>query len=371
MELKILCSPLLWFVFVPCLHSQNIQTRIRHFVDSVYKSNPAATGFLVDVEAPAKNISWSYAVGYANRSTRQKLLTTDPLLLSSNTKPYVAATILTLVAKGKLQLGEPVKNLLKPASAKSLSSAGYQLDKITVKNLLSHTSGIRDYVDEDYFKFIGAHKSHEWTREAQIERAAAEGAPLTNPGDTFRYADVNYLLLTEIIEKITRKPFYQSMRSLLDYKSLHLNHTWFVQLEPQPKNTRPLAHQYWDEFSWDTYDLNPSWDLYGGGGMAATIKDMALYFQDLFTGKIIKDAGLLKAMTANVPPNLQINYCLGIRKIVVAGIACYNHGGGLGTDVVYLPEVNATVAVAALEAKHRETALQIREGIVKLSATGK
>ncbi|MGN6602370.1 MAG: serine hydrolase domain-containing protein [Ginsengibacter sp.] len=366
MKLKFLSGAFALLLFVPGVRAQNTEALIRHYVDSAYIANPASTGFLVDVELPAKGISWSYAVGYSNRQTKQKLLTSDPVLLSSNTKPYVAATILKLVAQGKLRLGEPVKKLLKPSSAKALAGAGYQPDSITVKNLLSHTSGIRDYVDDDYFKFIGTHKKFEWTRDAQIERAAKEGPPLTNPGDTFRYADVNYLLLTEIIGRVTRKPFYQSMRSILGYRQHHLDHTWFVQMEHKPANTPPLAHQYWDEFGWDTHDLNPSWDLYGGGGMAATIKDMAMYFQDLFNGKIIKDPQVLKAMTRDVPPNLQINYCLGIRKIEVAGDTCYNHGGGLGTDVVYVPALNATVAVAAVEAKHRETALKIREEIVRL-----
>lgn len=366
MKLKILCTALFIGLFISVVHAQNPIDVIRVYVDSVYKANPEATGLLVDVEAPGKGVSWSYAVGYSNRQSKQKLLTTDPLLLSSNTKPYVAATILRLIAQGKLRLDEPVKNLLKPSSAKWLTDAGYNLNKINLTHLLSHTSGIRDYVDAEYFKFIGTHKKHEWTRDAQIERAAKEGSPLTNPGDTFRYADVNYLLLTEIIGTTTKRPFYQSMRTILGYKQHNLDHTWFVQMEHEPVNTRPRAHQYWDEFGWDTYDLNPSWDLYGGGGMAATINDMAMFFQELFNGKIIKDRNMLKAMTTDVPPNLQINYCLGIRKILVAGDTCYNHGGGLGTDVVYIPSLNATVAVAAMEAKHRETALKIRDEIVRI-----
>lgn len=345
---------------------QNKEQVIRDYIDSVYAANPEAVGFLIYVEAPEENLTMSYTVGYANRETHEQLLPSCPVLIASNTKPYVAGTILRLVERGRIYLDQPVKMILKPQSTKVLTDAGYNLDRITIMHLLSHTSGIRDYVDEGYFNFIDTHKKYKWTREEQIARAASEGAPLANPADTFRYADMNYLLLTEIIENITKKPFYESIRSLLNYKKHHLNDTWFVKLEEKPSNSNPLAHQYWDKYSWDTYDLDPSWDLYGGGGMAATVKDVAMYFQNLFNGKIVKNPNVLEMMNKDVPPNFEINYCLGIRKISISGLTCYNHGGGLGTDVVFIPKYNASIAVAALEASHRQVALKIRDEIVRL-----
>ncbi len=51
-----------------------------------------------------------------------------------------------------------------------LTKAGYNLDSITIRHLLSHTSGIRDYVDEGCFTFINESKQHQWTRAEQVER---------------------------------------------------------------------------------------------------------------------------------------------------------------------------------------------------------
>lgn len=345
--------------------AQETAERIRNFVDSIYSANPQAVGFMLHIEAPDRHLSWGYAVGYVNRDTKQKLSTGDPVLIASNTKPYVAAAILRLAEQHKLNINLPVKTLLSSQTEKLLSAAGYQTDSITVKHLLSHTSGIRDYVDEAYFKFVGEHKKHAWTRNEQIERTTQLGKPLSRPGEAFKYADVNYLLLTEIIEQITHKPFYTAMRKLLDYKKHRLNATWFAKLEQSPLKVRSRAHQYWDEFGWDTYDLDPSWDLYGGGGMVATVADMATFFQLLFNHKVIHDGKILSMMTEDVPPNLDINYCLGIRKIKYAGLLGYNHGGGLGTDVIYIPELNATVAVTSLEAQHRPLALEISKEIVR------
>ena len=356
----------IFFTIVARGMAQYAEEDFKQIVDSVYAKNPEAVGFLVHVEMPDKNISWSYAVGLSNKQTSEKLLTNQPVLIASNTKPYVAATILRLVEQGKLNIEQPIEKLISEKSANALLVAGYSLKDITVKHLLSHTSGIRDYVDDEYFSFINTHPKYNWTRDEQIARAAKNGIPLAEPGGIFNYADVNFVLLTEVIETFTKKPFYESIRTLLAYKEQHLDETWFVKLEEKPKKAIPLAHQYWDERGgWDTYDLDPSWDLYGGGGIASTIKDMAMFFQKLFEGDIIKNKLILSKMVEDVPPDLEINYCLGIRKLPVAGFVSYSHGGGLGTDVVYIPELNASIAVASLEASHRPVALEISREIAK------
>lgn len=135
-----------------------------------------------------------------------------------------------LVENKKLQLNQPITNVLSEKTKKLLSKSGYNLDKITVRNLLSHTSGITDYVTDSYFSYVGKNPDHQFTRDEQIKLAMTIAKPL-EPGKTFAYGDVNYLLLSEIIEKETGKSFYIAIRDLLDFKKLNLNATWFVDLE--------------------------------------------------------------------------------------------------------------------------------------------
>jgi len=271
----------------------------------------------------------------------------QPILIASNTKPYVAAAILRLVEEGKLTIDQPIKNLLSRNTRTLFEKKGYDLHHITVKHLLSHTSGIQDYVDEAYFQFVNLHPNYKWKKEEQVRRSLEIGDP--HPaGQKFSYGDINYLLLTEIIEQKMRKPFYTAMRGLLKYKELELTKTWFIDLEKYPENTMPLAHQYAKKYNWDSYDIDPSWDLYGGGGIAMTARETALFFQYLFSGKIIHDKKLLEAMHSYVLSPDQCRYCLGIYHFEM-GFNAYYHGGWWGTDVIYSPESNATITVFTLQ----------------------
>lgn len=347
-------------------YAQNLQQKIKKIADSTYAANPKAVGFALYVEAPDQKLSFGYATGYNNRDTQQTLKVDQPVLIASTTKPYIAAALLRLAEKGKLTIDYPIKKYLSPRSEKELSQAGYDTSRITIKHLLSHTSGIRDYVDAGYFKFIGEHPQYAWTRDEQIARAAQLGKPLAQPGEGFKYADINFVLLTEIIENITHRPYYLSIRKLLSYNKNGLQITRFAKFEKAGRNTPEQAHQYWDEFGWDTYNLDPSWDLYGGGGIVTNVKEIALFFQQLFNGSLIKNKNILYQMTTDVPANLEINYCLGVRKIKYAGYLGYNHGGGLGTDAIYIPQLNASVAVVALEAGHRPVAVEMSKQIITL-----
>ena len=345
-----------WYMFFGTLcYAQSIESKFQAILDSVYNANPEAVGFVVHVEAPKKGISWSSAAGYSNKNTKQPLDAGQPVILASNTKTYVSATILKLVETQHFGLDDCISNLITKKSRGLLEGDGYDLNRITVRHLLSHTSGIADYVNDDYFAFVNKNLQHQWTREQQVALAVTVGSPVAPPGKKFNYADINYLLLTEIIERCSQKPFYTAISELLDFKKHGLRSTWFLDLEAPPENMKPMVHHYWDKYNWDTYDIDPSWDMYGGGGLAATMKDVALFFQLLFDGEIIKDDRLLEQMHTLVLPAEESNYCLGLRDIMFAGKAhAWYHGGFWGTDAMYVPALDASVTIVALQRDERD-----------------
>ena len=92
-------------------------------------------------------------------------------------------------------------NIYRKKTATLFRNDGYQLDEIKIKHLLSHTSGIDDYVNSDYFEFIDKNPKYRWTRDEQLQLATKIGESLGKPQEVFNYADVNFLLATEIIEQ--------------------------------------------------------------------------------------------------------------------------------------------------------------------------
>lgn len=356
------------FLFIsPIFYGQQTQLHFKKILDSTYSKNQDAIGIMIHVEAPDKKISWTYAVGSTNKSGKVEIDKNQPVLIASNTKTYLSAAILKLVENKKLQLNQPITTVISEKTKKLLLKSGYNLDKITVRNLLSHTSGITDYVNDSYFTYVGKNPDHQWTRDEQITLAMKIAKPL-EPGKTFVYGDINYLLLSEIIERETGKSFYIAIRDLLDFKKLNLNATWFVNLEKKPANVLSFAHQYSSTYGWDSFKLNPSWDLYGGGGLASTTKDLALFFQYLFEGKIIKDKKILSEIyTYSNPREANNNYCLGLYNFPsFYGNKGYYHGGWWGTDVMYLPELNTTISIFTLLKEKRDLNPEISHQIINV-----
>ena len=366
MKIKKLILLLAYCYLSGSIQAQSLTDQFQHQLDSFYQANPQAVGIIIHVEAPDKNISWTSAAGFAEKNGKEKLSKDQPALIASITKSYVAVAILRLIEQKKLVLDQPIKSLISRKSKRALRKDGYDLEAITIKHLLSHTSGIQDYVDDDYIDFIDKNKKHRWSRDEQIALAVKVGDPLGIAGTIFSYADINFLLLTEIIEKQTKKPFYIAIRELIGYEKSGLSSTWFHTLEKTPNNIKPLVHQYWEKQNWDSYDIDNSFDLYGGGGIAATTKDVALFFQYLFEGKIIKDEKVLELMHTDIPLKEPNNYCLGLRKIDFHGYIAYYHGGFWGTDVMYLPALNMTISAVTLQKDLRDINALLSQELIKI-----
>lgn len=333
-------------------------------VDSIYQAHPEQIGLMVHIESPKNGISWSGSAGFSDIENKNKLQPNQPALIASNIKTYVAAAILRLQEEQKLSIEDPISKHLTSKTAALFHDDGYQIDLIKIKHLLSHTSGIHDYVNDEYFEKINTNPKYRWTRDEQLKLATSVGNPLGKPQQLFKYADVNYLLATEIIEQKTKKPFYTAIRELLKYDQLQLNNTWFPTLENKPEQTPQLVHQYWNEskwgakeldFKWDSYDHDISWDLYGGGGIATTMKELAQFSYKLFNGDIIGNKDVLNLITKDVTTTDGIPkiYRLGIANATIKGLKAYGHGGFWGTNSFYFPELDAAISICVLERNNK------------------
>jgi D-alanyl-D-alanine carboxypeptidase len=265
------------------------------------------------------------------------------------TKPITSVAALMLMEEGKLGLDDPIEQRILPASAATLRKGGYDPKAITIRDLLQHVSGIYDYaMDDNFAATIFTQPTHRWTRAEQLAFAMKHGKPYGKPREVFHYSDTNYILLGEILELTTGKPLGAAVRDLVGFQKLGLNHTWFETLDSVPAGAPPRAHQYQD--SLDTYSFDPSFDLYGGGGLVATIDDLAGFYRALVGGKVFANRATLDTMLAPTPQSLAADstrgYGMGIARRRFGDLVCYGHGGYWGTTASSCPATGLTIAAA-------------------------
>lgn len=338
-----------------CRPDAALVARLQRVVDSLAATRADVPGLGIHVDAPARCLSRTFVAGRADPSGRPFTATT-PVRTASNTKTYVAAAVLRLVEDGRVGIDDPIARHVAPAHAALLRGDGYDPEAITVRHLLTHTSGLVDHTVNDYYlPAVEKDPSHRWTRTEQLQVAVAQGAPIGPPGAQFRYSDTGYILLGELLERTTGQPMAQALRTLLDYDRLGLRATWLESLEPEPTGLAPRAHQWYG--TKDTYAWDPSVDLYGGGGLAATLGDMARYTRAVVEGRVFRRPETLALMRTNVIParvgsgaRLR-DFRMGVYVQTIAGAEAWGHSGFWNTAAYHVPALDATVAAAVLQSE--------------------
>ncbi len=290
------------------------------------------------------------ARGMADPATGEALTPAHAVRIASCTKTFVASTVMVLASKGRLRLDQPVGELLAPTTA-ALWAQYEHAPATTVRHLLQHRSGL---VDHSTFPEFDAPEHTQWTPAAQL--AIAVGKPaLFAPGAAFSYSDSGYVLLGQMIEYLTGRTLAAAVREALhldpaEFPSIH----WEV-AEPTPAGL-VRAHQF--HFGADTYDWNPSLDLFGGGGIVATMPDLARWWTALFAGQVHSDLDLqLDGLCSTAGPdgtpwpNNDLAG-LGIFRRTVDGIDIWSHGGYWGLQTLHVPALQIS---AALVITHRAT----------------
>ena len=321
---------------------QNLHKEFQKAIDGEIHEN--MPGILIHIESPDRNISWSGASGYSEKESLSKMNPGQSFRIASVTKTFVASTILRLSEDNKLSLSDPVAMYISADHSDILTKGGYDVNKITIRHLLTHSSGLFDHAQTDQFmKTIFSEPQHVWTRTEQLQKATEWGLPIGQPGERFRYADTGYILLGEIIENITGKTMNDAVREELGMKKFGLKNTYIEGFRHVKRENR--IHQYFSGI--DTYNFNPSLDLYGGGGFLSTSRDLAVYFQNLFNNNVYRNESTLDTMLLPVRYNEKpsMDYRKGMYMININGMDVYTHTGFWGTQVVYIPSMNTSIAV--------------------------
>jgi D-alanyl-D-alanine carboxypeptidase len=314
--------------------SAGLRHQLQHVIDHA-RSHEPVPGISAAVITP--DDSWMGVTGKADLGTGARVEPDTPFSIGSVTKTFVATVILQLREEGKLSLDDHLSRW-----ETKVPNAG----RITIRQLLSHTSGVRDMWWNPHYKSrVEGRPGHAWTY-AQVR--AMIGPSRFPPGSRFEYSNSNYVLLGRIITLVTGNSVAQEIRTrLLD--PLHLDHTWYQGAEDGPV---PVAMGYlrrpgrWVPQG-DGTGLRPTTSIatfFGAAGaMVSTARDLAVWARALYGGHVLQ-ADSLELMTRFNSHD----YGLGARRMTLGGRTVWGHGGALDgfmTAMWYLPKLDTSVVL--------------------------
>jgi D-alanyl-D-alanine carboxypeptidase len=279
--------------------------------------------------------TWTGTVGERQVSPSLPVDESTVFAIASITKTFVAAAAMELVAEGKLSLSDRLDQWVP-----SVTNAR----RITIEQLLHHTSGVYNYFENPRYNGLVFKDSHKrWTFD-QIMALVLR--PYCKPGTCYHYSNTNFVLLGRVIELVTK----QSLGDVIEARfggPLALDDTSLQPDLPTPANR---AHAYTGATDWTGKSkviptMSTATVAGAAGAMVSTATDLADWASSLYTGEVIPEPQLGQMLTF---VECHDNYGLGTRKLIINGRVAYGHLGSLRgyTDAMwYFPEEHATIVL--------------------------
>lgn len=278
---------------------------------------PAALASVQDRDGRTR----TYTAGVGDLTTGSKVPRDGQVRIGSNTKTFVAVVVLQLVAERRMDLDATVDTYL-PGLVRG---EGIDGRRITVRQLLQHTSGLPNYSNH-----LGDDVRYYAPREL-LDTALRHPADFA-PGTSWKYSNTNYVLAGLIVQKVTGRPLAEQIDRRI-IKRIGLRHTYF----PTPGDARirePHPHGYYRESPdgplRDITEIDPSWG-WAAGQMVSTNSDLNRFFSALLAGRLLPSAQLAQ-MRSTVPAEATFGpgarYGLGLvsRPLPCGGLS-WGHGG--------------------------------------------
>jgi D-alanyl-D-alanine carboxypeptidase len=281
---------------------------------------------------------WRGASGSANKQAMVPMQPDDLFRVGSITKTFISTLALMLRGEGKLALDSAVSGYVKGVP---------DGDRITVRQLLNHTSGLFDFTEsEEFWQTSESDPGHAWT-PAQLIGIAAAKPPYFEPGHGFHYSNTNYIVAGLLVEAVSGEHIGDLLRDRI-LEPAHLAHTYLDGSQPVLPG---LIHGYGQQsggLADTTWAFDPSL-AWTAGALVSTTDDLTSFYAQLLGGALL-GPNELKEMTTWVttPPGQTGAYGLGLRRRASALGTSYGHDGsiwGFVSASYYVTERNAAVTV--------------------------
>lgn len=242
-------------------------------------------------------VVFRHAGGFADYRLRRPIDGNAVFPLASAAKPFTSVAVLQLRDRGRLRLDDPVAKYL----------PGFPLSEITVRHLLSHTSGLPDL--ELFEPVIAVRPDHVVTATDLVPALTAWKEPLHfAPGTQFRYSNINYQLLARIVEEVSGQPFGEYMqdqvfrpagmrssyvlgtRAIGEHRDPVNRHTLAVMFRTEPEDVSLLDYAdtvMMRPYRYEGFNLGST---LGDQNLFSTLDDLVRFDRALASGKILSHA---------------------------------------------------------------------------------
>jgi D-alanyl-D-alanine carboxypeptidase len=334
-----------------------ISSKLNRLVSDFERNSNSEHSCVISLAKGDNSFTWSGAAGIANQNSAVKMTIETPVFLSSVTKLYTATVIMKLYEEGLLSLNDPISKYLPNELIRGIlvyNGKDYT-DEVTIKELLSHSSGIADYYTEkskdgkSLFELFVENPDKHWTVDETIFRARDELKPHFQPGTGTFYSDTNFQLLGKIIENLTHKQLHVVFEELI-FQPLGLKHTYLIDSsENQGIENSNTADIYFNNEVISKTRFNGAY--WADGGIISTAPEMIIFLKALNEGKIIskKSLGLMHQWHKLKFP-LQYGYGTMYFKLprILSRISklppLWGHSGSSGSFLYYSEDLNLYIA---------------------------
>jgi CubicO group peptidase (beta-lactamase class C family) len=315
--------------------------------------------------------TWVGTSGLADVAAGRRVSPSTSFAIASISKTFTSALILSLAEEGRINLDAPVRTYL-PALKKVGS-------RVLVRQLLDHTSGLRDYFFHARIdRALLSNTDRRWDAKDALRYV---GKAYFKPGAGWHYSNTNYLVLGLLAEAVGKKPLGEQIRARF-LEPLGLDRTWY---QPGEAPGDDLAHGYrFTSKGRDAkaIDLSAGSGMVpfasvitaasGAGGYASDSLDIARWARALYGGRLLTPETLarMKDVTATATYKVRVPYGLGVQIIDIDGRRTLGHSGrllGFRSAVRYLPD--ADISIAVLTNQSRVDPAPILRSLLRIALT--
>lgn len=300
-------------------------------------------------------------------AARGDLALDTPYFGGSTTKLYVTAILLQLVAEGRLDLDTPFRRHLDGPETERLNVFGGvdRTGAITIRHLMSHTSGLPDYFEPDnsgsgYFQDLVKGKDRRLSFAEAMDIARRMGASGA-PGDARRaeYSDTNYQILGKVIEAVEGGAFAGVFERRIA-RVLGLSSTWIYS---DPADSRPRALRYREG---ELRIPQAMTFAQADGGVVTTAREGLVFVRAFFEGRLF-DRARLAALQDFRPMFFPLEYGTGMMRFQLPGAMTgfrkippmVGHSGLSGAVLFHMPERGLSFAGTVNQVDRRSAVFQV------------